>query len=72
MEGVQIADVEESIYSRVICPICGEETFDNHWICPVCKWEYDGTEEHRYSSANGSTPRAYREAFLAGKEGENV
>lgn len=49
-------------YQIVTCPVCGGETLDNHWICPSCGWEYDGTmEEDTYSSCNRATPRAYRE-----------
>ena len=58
---IKISDVwpEEIIKSfeeyarRVICPICGNETFDAWTICPHCKWEYDYTEKG-YSDVNHS------------------
>ncbi len=43
------------------CPICGNETLSDHFICPNCGWEYDDTtEENTYSACNRSTPAAYR------------
>ena len=38
-------------YKIVKCPVCGEETLDNHFICPNCDWEYDGVESG-WSDAN--------------------
>ena len=32
-------------FNVVICPVCGKETLDNHFICPHCGWEYDGIED---------------------------
>lgn len=48
-------------YKVVKCPVCGEETLDNHFICPNCDWEYDGIEnENTWSSANGYPIQEYR------------
>ena len=48
-------------YRTVNCPVCGKLTLDNHYICPGCGWEYDGTEDPQaYSSANGTTILEYR------------
>ena len=48
-------------YQIVLCPICGKETLDSHWICQNCGWEYDGiTEETNYSFTNQATPADYR------------
>lgn len=46
----------------VICPICGNETFDDYFICPTCKWEYDESTE--YSSVNKMTLKEYKENYL--------
>lgn len=41
-------------YNIIKCPVCGNETLDNHYICPTCGWEYDGiTEKDIPSSSNG-------------------
>ncbi len=43
-------------YRRITCPSCGNETFDDHFVCPHCGWEYDGiTNKNQYSSCNKST-----------------
>ena len=56
---MEIRDTEEYKtygFGIVTCPICGNETLDNYYICPHCNWEYDGkTEDDEYSSANGDT-----------------
>lgn len=54
----------DGFYTEISCPVCGAKTLDNHWVCPVCLWEYDGFPEDHYSAANGTTLAAYREAFL--------
>ena len=57
-------EYEEYGYKIVICPICGKETLDNHYICEECGWEYDGTVfEESFSSANNSTMKEYREKY---------
>ena len=34
---------------------------DNHYICPTCGWEYDGTVvDSDYSSANSMSIKEYR------------
>ena len=38
-------------YKIVRCPVCRNETLDNHFICPTCGWEYDGIESG-WSDAN--------------------
>lgn len=53
----------DSLYTEIICPVCGEKTLDNHWVCPTCLWEYDGLPEDHPSAANGMTMREYRKAY---------
>lgn len=36
----ETVEFKELGYSIVICPICGEETLDNYWICEKCGNEY--------------------------------
>lgn len=50
-------------YKIVKCPVCGNETLDNHFICPTCNWEYDGTFlPYIPSKVNeGLTIKEYRE-----------
>ena len=54
-------------FNEVICPICGNKTLDNHYICPYCGWEYDEFNllEEDYSQCNKSTLRDYRNKLLA-------
>ena len=60
----KLSDIEKGIYTRVICPICKNETYDMYWICPVCGWEYDGAiSDSDYSSANKTTVLSYRESY---------
>lgn len=50
----------EGLFSIVICPCCGKETLDNHYVCR-CGWEYDGiTDETKYSDANRSTIKEFK------------
>ena len=63
-------DFKSGLFDVVICPVCNNETLNNHYICPHCKWEYDGAvNDDDYSSANESTVGKYREKFrkTAGK-----
>ncbi len=46
--------------SLAICPVCGNETFDNWTICPHCGWEYDELMHKGYSCANRSYLWWYR------------
>ena len=46
------------------CPVCGNKTYDNYYICPHCGWEYDGLPEDQYSAANGAALKEYRENYL--------
>lgn len=52
-------------YRIVICPVCGNETFDNFFICPHCDWEYDDMMVDEYSSANNSTINEYKKRIGA-------
>lgn len=48
-------------YRITICPVCGNETFDDYSICPHCGWEQDGTvDADMYSSANKSSINDYK------------
>lgn len=47
-------------YTVVTCPVCGKETLDNHYICPTCGWEYDGSSGNEYSPANGTSVEVYK------------
>ena len=42
-------------FKVVTCPVCGNETLDNHFICPHCGWEHDGTSKDQFSTANQSS-----------------
>ena len=54
---------------RIInCPICGNETFDDWFICPYCNWQAEILHfEDEYSPANKSTIEEYRKKYLSGK-----
>ena len=64
-------DIKETIeykekgFNLVTCPVCKNETLDNHYVCPHCNWEYDGIEdEYTPSSVNCRlTVNEYREVF---------
>lgn len=46
------------------CPICGNETFDDWFICPHCNWEAEPLKfEDEYSPANQATVKEYREKY---------
>ena len=47
---------------RIInCPICGNETFNDWFICPHCNWQAEILHfEDEYSPANKSTIEEYR------------
>lgn len=54
----------------MICPGCGNETFDNedylYEICPECFWEYDSlqvSEPDRPSGANTVSLNDYRKIY---------
>ena len=52
-------------YKIVSCPCCGNDTLDNHFICPCCSWEYDGiVDDDTFSRSNGSTIRDYRNGMI--------
>ena len=55
-------EFQEFGFNVVICPVCGKETLDNHFICPHCGWEHDSTVEslEQFSSANQSTIKEYK------------
>lgn len=52
-------------YRIIICPVCGNETFDNFFICPHCDWEYDDMMVDDYSSANNGTINDYKKRIGA-------
>jgi hypothetical protein len=55
-----VPEYNDPDFRVVKCPICGEDTLDNHYICSNCYWEYDGkTLTEEYSSANRSTVKDY-------------
>jgi hypothetical protein len=54
----EVIQSHEEFANRVICPICGNETFDTWTICPHCEWEHDHSTG--YSSANRSYKWVYR------------
>lgn len=47
------------------CPICGKYTFDNGYVCRICKWEADGVleDDDEYSHANRCSINEYREMW---------
>lgn len=67
-------------HTVIVCPVCECKTLDNHDICRVCGWEYDGFPEDHYSAANGATLADYREQYKRitgmynrfGSDGENT
>ena len=60
-----IGTAVDEIYTVILCPVCGNPTLDNRYVCPTCLWEYDGLPEDHYSAANGATLLEYRRAYLA-------
>ena len=75
-ENLEIGEAYDNDFTVIRCPVCGQKTLDNHWICPRCGWEYDGLPEHHYSAANGATLAEYRgkfkNAITKGKEKDDV
>jgi len=67
---LNIGDTYDGFYTVIKCPVCGNKTLDNYWICPHCAWEYDGHSENEYSSCNQTTLNRYREQH--GKDKDNV
>ena len=61
--GVQV----DEIFTVVSCPVCGAKTLDNHYICVRCLWEYDGSLETEYSSANKMTLEKYKLKYYRGE-----
>ena len=58
----ETVEYKECGFQLVRCPVCGKETLDSYFICPHCKWEYDGrTQDDEYSSANEMTVKEYRD-----------
>lgn len=56
-------EYKELGYKIVECPVCGCKTLDMNWICSGCGWEYDGSDDDHYSSANDATLREYRKLY---------
>lgn len=63
------------------CPCCGNATLDtrgDYDICPICKWEDDGTNDETddaasYFNPNGMSLTEYRKEFLErGKQIEHA
>jgi hypothetical protein len=49
----------------ISCPICGNETFNDWFICPHCNWEAEPLKfEDEYSPANKSTVAEYRREYF--------
>ena len=49
----------------ISCPICGNETFNDWFICPHCNWEAEILHsEDEYSPANKSTIAKYRREYF--------
>ncbi len=59
----ELGTVVDDIYTVILCPVCGQKTLDNYYICGHCGWEYDGFPEDHYSAANGATLREYRDEY---------
>lgn len=52
-------------FKIVKCPVCGKYSFDDHYICRVCRWEYDSIlDEEEYSLPNGTTLEWYKSVYL--------
>ena len=48
------------------CPICGNKTFNDWFICPCCNWEAEPLHsEDEYSPANKSTIAEYRKKYMS-------
>ena len=75
MKYISLTDTDEYKkygYKIVDCPVCGEKTLDNHWICQNCGWEYDGTfEESEYSSCNQTTLEKYKKQYIESSNTKN-
>lgn len=67
----KVGTVMDDVYKVIFCPVCGNKTLDNYYICHHCGWEYDGFPEYHYSAANGATLHEYRRAYEKLKKGEN-
>ena len=66
--GLSVGNTYDTDFTVIPCPVCGNKTLDNHWICLHCYWEYDGFPEDHYSSANGATLAEYRRRYLETKK----
>lgn len=70
---LNVGDTYDGFYTVIRCPVCGNKTLDNYWICPHCAWEYDTHSENEYSSCNQTTLNKYREQYGKDKnEGRNL
>ncbi len=65
-----LSTVVEDVYTVVTCPVCGKKTLDYYYVCEECGWEYDGRSDDEYSSANKTTLKEYRNAYLNRMKGE--
>lgn len=64
---VEIVGDVEKMYPCSCCQYLTIEEKGAYDVCRVCKWEDDGTlpqEFDKFSHANGSTLKDYRDAFL--------
>jgi predicted amidophosphoribosyltransferase len=61
----RIEEYAQSGFSRIICPVCHNETFDNDAICPHCDWQYDYSIG--YSCANRGYKWTYRIKYFLTK-----
>lgn len=58
-----IGETVDGFFTVILCPVCGNKTLDNHYICHNCGWEYDGFPDDHYSAANGATLSKYRKQY---------
>ncbi|MBQ8742946.1 MAG: hypothetical protein IJZ03_06220 [Clostridia bacterium] len=58
-----IGTIVDNIYTVILCPVCGQKTLDNYYICGHCGWEYDNFPEDHHSAANGATLQEYRDEY---------
>lgn len=59
-------EYKEFGFNIVKCPVCGQDTLDNHYVCDNCGWEYDNIyDEDNYSSANSCSIQEYRNKYFS-------
>ena len=68
----KLSDIEKGIYTRVICPICKNETYDMYWICPVCGWQDDEVQNDEPDFEGGANDMSLNQAKEAYRQGKPV